>query len=102
MLAECCYHSSELYEEAFVEETLDTLRLLLPEHDEDMESWFRDQQQQYHLDPAANKNGRFNTASRQIDLFRYWRDRLVILKQVSDDSEPQTIKQWWSDRRSGV
>ena len=102
ILAECCYQSSELYEEAFIEENLDTLRILLPEHDKDRKSWFRNQLQQYHLDPAANQNSHLSTASRQIELFRCWRDRLVILKQVFDDSEPQTIKQWWSDRRSGV
>lgn len=94
ILAECCYQSSELYEEAFIEENLDTLRLLLPEHDKDTKSWFRNQLQQYHLDPAANQNSHLSTVSRQIELFRYWRDRLVILKQVFDDSEPQTIKQW--------
>lgn len=39
---------------------------------------------------------------RQIERFRYWRDRLVILKQACDDATPRTISQWWHDRRNGV
>lgn len=94
--------SSKLYGKDFINETLRTLKLLLPEHDKDTKRWFRNQQQRYRLDPAANKNGHLNTESRQIEQFRYWRDRLVILKQVFDESEPKNNRQWWNDRRSGV
>jgi hypothetical protein len=40
--------------------------------------------------------------SRQIEQFRFWRDRLVILKEAFDDATPRTLSQWWYDRRNGV
>ena len=39
---------------------------------------------------------------RQIRNFRYWRDRLIVLKQAFDDSEPHTVSQWWQDDRKKV
>jgi hypothetical protein len=36
-----------------------------------------------------------------MDNFRYWRERLCILKQVFDEAEPATLSQWWYDRRKG-
>jgi uncharacterized membrane protein YkvA (DUF1232 family) len=39
---------------------------------------------------------------RQIDQFKYWHDRLVILKQVFDEAEPSNFTQWWRDRRRHV
>lgn len=39
---------------------------------------------------------------RQVEGFSYWHDRLVVLKQVYDESRPRTISQWWHDRRNGV
>jgi hypothetical protein len=31
---------------------------------------------------------------------RFWRDRLVILKQAFDDAKPRTLRQAWADRRN--
>jgi hypothetical protein len=39
---------------------------------------------------------------RQIQLFHYWRDRLVILKEAYDEATPKTLKQFWRDRRDRV
>ena len=39
---------------------------------------------------------------RNIRNFKYWHDRLIILKEVFDDAEPRTIRQWWYDRRKRV
>jgi hypothetical protein len=43
-----------------------------------------------------------NAERRQIENFRYWHDRLVVLKEVYDDARPNTLSQWWYDRRNGV
>ena len=45
--------------------------------------------------------GNLKAEKRQIENFRYWRDRLVILKEVYDDARPDTLSQWWHDRRNG-
>ena len=46
--------------------------------------------------------GYLKTDDRQIERFRFWHDRLVVLKQVFDEATPQTLRQWWYDRRNGV
>lgn len=54
------------------------------------------------LDPKLVEVGHLNTHDRQIENFKYWHDRLVMLKQAFDDSEPSTLSQWWVDRRKRV
>lgn len=54
------------------------------------------------LDRRAVRCGQLKAELRQIEQFRFWRDKLVLLKQVFDEAEPRTLGQWWRDRRSGV
>jgi hypothetical protein len=46
--------------------------------------------------------GQLKPHDRQLAHFKYWHDRLVIIKQHFDDSRPKTIKQWWYDDRKRV
>jgi hypothetical protein len=39
---------------------------------------------------------------RNIAKYHYWRDRLLILQQEFNESEPTSLKQWWIDRRKKV
>ena len=100
--------SSTLLPAALIDETMRTLALLLPEHDSDVEIWFQQQtaklqkRRKLPLDPLARECGQLKVEERQIDNFEYWHDRLVILKQVFDEAEPNTIRQWWNDRRKRV
>jgi hypothetical protein len=54
------------------------------------------------VDPRFSSCGTLQADARQIENFRYWRDRLVILKESYDDATPATITQWWHDRRNGA
>jgi hypothetical protein len=54
------------------------------------------------LDPEMGRCGDLRSDDRQIEKFCYWRDRLIVLKQVFDAAEPKTLSQWWNDRRKGV
>lgn len=54
------------------------------------------------VDPRVVRCGQLKADLRQIEKFQIWRDRLVMLKQVYDDAQPQTLRQWWNDRRNGV
>jgi len=54
------------------------------------------------LDIKVVKCGHLRAEERQIDEFHYWRDRLIILKQLFDEREPTTWFQWWHDRRRGL
>ena len=92
-----------------MDETLRTLALLFPPNNQTARNWFRKkqrrcakQQKQGGLDSKACSCGHLDTSARQIDKFKYWRDRLVVLKQAFDDSEPKKIRQWWNDDRKKV
>ena len=86
----------------FVEETLDTLALLLPQDNSISNRWFQQIRKELGLDPEAGTNGHLNASARRLDKFKYWGDKIVILKQVFDDSEPKSVLQWWHDDRKRV
>jgi len=46
--------------------------------------------------------GQLPTKDRKIGNFKYWHDRLVILKEAFDNTEPKGVMQWWFDRRKRV
>jgi hypothetical protein len=100
-----CHHTSNVsgpFPADFLDETLRTLSLLIPPNDTQTSKWFNEKQKQFNLDPKAGSCRHLNSAARQIENFKYWRDRLVILKQAFDESEPKTVKQWWNDDRKRV
>ena len=94
--------SKSFFPPGFIEETLKTLALLLPQYDQQSRKWFRNHRIKWYLDDKAATCGHLTTEERQIENFVFWHDRLVILKQVFDDAEPSTISQWWGDRRRKV
>jgi hypothetical protein len=73
-----------------IDETLQTLALLLPSTDRRSSKWFQEKQKRLKLDSQAGRYGHLNSVGRQINNCRYWRDRLVIFKQAFDDTEPRT------------
>ncbi|MCJ1372179.1 hypothetical protein MMC20_003401 [Loxospora ochrophaea] len=97
------YHKeSSMFPPHFIEETLRTFALLLPQYDSGTQSWFKKQCSRQRLDPKASQCGSLKPEERNTDDFKYWRDRLTILKQAYDTSEPKTVRQWWLDRRRRV
>lgn len=94
--------SSQLLPVDFIEETLDTLGLLLPDNHSASKRWFQGLKKERGLDSEAICNGHLKTSSRRLDKFKYWGDKLSILKQAFDDSEPKSVSQWWHDDRRQV
>ncbi|KFY66699.1 hypothetical protein V496_01928 [Pseudogymnoascus sp. VKM F-4515 (FW-2607)] len=90
-----------LLDPGLIEETHRTLALLFPELDPEVQKWFAKAQLENHLDPLAAKCGPLTTQDRRIENFKYWRDRLTILKEAFDESEPKSFSQWWFDNRKG-
>ena len=86
--------------------TARSLALLFPSSDTTTRKWFKSQTKimspSLNFDSKPVQCGHLKSEDRHIDTFHFWRDRLVILKQVVDDSEPKSWSQWWYDRRSGV
>jgi hypothetical protein len=83
------------------DETFRTLMLLFPRGHKFTETWYRKLVSTERLDPCVIKCGCLRADDRQFEHFKYWRDRLVILKQVFDESRLSTLSQWWNDRRNG-
>jgi hypothetical protein len=90
-----------LLDPELIEETHRTLALLFPELDPEVQKWFAKAQLENDLDPLAAKCGPLTTQDRRIENFKYWRDRLTILKEAFDESEPKSFSQWWYDNRKG-
>jgi hypothetical protein len=94
--------SSSIFPKGFIDETLRTLSLLFPRADPETRKWFRKLSKFLNLDSRASQCDTLRMADRHIDRFHFWRDRLIILKEMFDESEPKNLTQWWSDRRNGV
>ena len=88
---------SDLFPEGFVEETLQTLSLLLPSNDKKTITWFRREQKRNlndeFIDGKAIKCRPLSMKERRIDNFEFWHDRLVMLKQAFDEADPKTVRQ---------
>jgi hypothetical protein len=91
---------SGLFPEGLVEETIQTLALLFPQLDRQITGWMNKLPQTLNIDKELTKCGRLKPHARQIGKFRFWHDRLVLLKQAYDQSQPRTISQLWYDRRN--
>ena len=53
------------------------------------------------MDPQAG-NQILNLEGRLPRTYKYWGERLSIIKNALDEAEPTTLYQWWTDRRKGV
>lgn len=80
------YHRNVSVESWIVDETIYTLALLFPTHDQDSTKWVEKQQSKLRVDPVAMKCDQLKLEERQIDHFNFWHDWLVVLKQFLDDS----------------
>jgi len=77
--------------------------LLFPKHDWATQKWLNKQTTRLNrFDGAVQSCGALRLDERQIERFRFWHDRLIMLKQAFDQSRPANISQWWFDRRNGV
>ncbi|KAL1874464.1 hypothetical protein Daus18300_003482 [Diaporthe australafricana] len=97
------------------EETIKTIALLFPQAEysgskrsrRKKKAWLaklcKGHENEYRcpVDSSINKCGGLPASERQIERFRFWRDRLGVLKQAYDETTPGTISQWWHDRRNG-
>lgn len=84
------------------DETLRTLALLIPSSDPATRKWFMKLPDYHNLDKRCVRYRRLKTDDRQLEKFPFWRERLLMLKQVFDEAQPQSLSQWWYDRRNGV
>ncbi|KAI0910747.1 hypothetical protein F4823DRAFT_561600 [Ustulina deusta] len=82
-----------MFPPSFIDETLQTLSLLVPQNVNKAQEWIESQIEDHDLDPLLTECGSLTTHERRVENFNYWNNRLVILKQVLDESRPQTLSQ---------
>jgi hypothetical protein len=90
--------------QAMIDETRDTLALLLPtSSNKAVQRWFDREQRLHQLDPSAGASQHYlQPHERSIEHYRIWRPRLAELKAHYDAHEPDGPSQWWHDRRKRV
>src|SRR6185437_16328626 len=64
--------------------------------------WFKKLAPSEAVDIGVIQCGQLRTEDRHIDAFKFWRDRLVVLKMMFDEKEPTSWFQWWHDKRRGL
>lgn len=90
----------EIFPDGFLEETVRTLSVMLPIADKKCMKWFASKQQKLGLDVAAGDCRHLQATQRNISDFDFWRDRLIIAKDVFDSSQPSGISRIWNDDRN--
>lgn len=74
-----------------IDEALNTLAFLFPKWDSDTRIWYRYEASIQVLDTYMLEIGHLDADKRRIENFVYWRNRLVVLKQVFDEARPSTL-----------
>jgi hypothetical protein len=79
-----------MYPENFVEETLETLKLLFPNRDHNTEKWLHHNPLWEQLDKGLLNVGHFqkDDESRRLEHFTFWRDRLGLLVEAVEEVTP--------------
>ncbi|KAH6874788.1 hypothetical protein B0T10DRAFT_585995 [Thelonectria olida] len=94
-----------LFPDGFINETLQTLALLFPSTEKATRDWLQSQRKSIkyeQIDATLGRCGAVRVEDRRLEKFSFWHDRLVILRQAFEESQPKTLSQWWSDRRNRV
>ena len=95
--------SEEALPERLLLETLQTLALLISRANRDCKRWFEKVHSQDvgDIDKAAGDVALLHWA-RSPEKYKYWGQRLLVIKDAYDASEPKDLGQWWHDRRRKV
>ena len=95
--------SQDVLPRDLLDETLQTLALLLPRAKANCKSWFEKMQRRYPnaIDPIAADIA-LGTRGRACANYPYWYDRLSVIQRAYNESEPSALPQWWFDRRKKV
>ncbi|ETI23132.1 hypothetical protein G647_04929 [Cladophialophora carrionii CBS 160.54] len=93
---------STIFPDGFLAETGKTMSLLLPKSETSLRKWLLNEKRQLRLDGSVLACPYLRASERNIRCFDYYRERLIILKEVFDEHEPRGIGQFWRDDRKPV
>lgn len=100
------YSKSELgkiFPAGFLQETERTLALMIPAAaDRPTKSWFRSELLKRNIDPRCGNCRHLKASERHLRDFEFWKDRIIIVKEVFDEHQPRSVLQAWRDNRNPV
>lgn len=85
-----------IYPQKFINETIKTANLFNGDGDSPLRKWSRLGWRETTVDLEM---GFGEPASRKIDSYLYWRERLVALHEAYQQAKPRSLKQLWQDKR---
>lgn len=85
-----------------IQETKDTLALLLPKGERKTRKWFFKMQKKYELDSTALMCLSIGSEAYSTQHYKHWKTRLIELKHAYDGHQPTSPLQVWRDDRSIV
>ncbi|KAH6612285.1 hypothetical protein B0J18DRAFT_470399 [Chaetomium sp. MPI-SDFR-AT-0129] len=88
--------SNNLLPPCLMDETLETLNLLIPQGNPPCNVWISKEVSRLSLDPQLQYR---TTANRSTRAYSYWQGRLLDLSDAFDKTKPTGPIQWWHDRR---
>jgi hypothetical protein len=97
--------AQSVFPQGLFDETCNSISLLCPYGDRQVRTWVETEQRTQKLDPGLTEWCRgyhLRPSGRQIQSFSYWRDSLIIVKEIYDEREPRTMKHFWRDHRRPV
>jgi hypothetical protein len=74
---------------------------LFPHGDRKTRKWYYEQDKPKELDLGVLKCGELPENYRQIEQYKFWHNRLVMLKEAFDEPQQKSLSQLWNDRREG-
>jgi hypothetical protein len=75
---------------------------MLPIADKPARRWLKKEMQKRKLDPGCGNCIHLKASQRHTRDFAFWRDRILVAKEVFDEHQPKGILQVWRDDRNQV
>ncbi|KAH6865202.1 hypothetical protein BKA58DRAFT_462854 [Alternaria rosae] len=97
------HQTSDVFPENLISETLKTLDLLFPQRNTRTQTWLKSllsRNNEPHPDVSLLHRNKILYGQRHAMEFVYWRDRLLILKEVLEEAHHTSIRYFWHDRRN--
>jgi hypothetical protein len=85
-----------IYPRKFINETIKTAHLFNGDGDSPLRKWSRRGWRETTVDLEM---GFGEPASRKLDSYDYWRERLITLHEAYQQAKPRSLKQLWQDKR---
>lgn len=91
-----------VFPQHFIQETRRTIDLMLPMSEPRCRRWLKHESQSTKLGVSAQGRAFQGVVDRNLQTFDFWRDRLIVAKDVFDTSQPKGLMQLIRDDRNKV